>query len=44
VSIPATLRDAIQTATLVVSDEPPGGSSTGQPTGAVLATGKVHSL
>lgn len=44
VVIPTTLRDAVQTATLAVSDEPAGGSPTGQPTGAVLAAGKVHSL
>ncbi|SAL39839.1 Anti-sigma-K factor rskA [Caballeronia cordobensis] len=28
---------------LAVSDEPPGGSPTGAPTGAVLATGQLHS-
>ncbi|SPB15261.1 Anti-sigma-K factor RskA [Caballeronia novacaledonica] len=30
-------------AVLAVSDEPPGGSPTGAPTGAVLATGQMHS-
>ena len=30
-------------AVLAVSDEPPGGSPTGAPTGPVLATGQVHS-
>ncbi len=29
---------------LAISDEPPGGSPTGQPTGAVLATGEVNRL
>jgi anti-sigma-K factor RskA len=29
---------------LAISDEPPGGSPTGQPTGAVLAVGEVVSL
>ncbi|SAK53353.1 Anti-sigma-K factor rskA [Caballeronia temeraria] len=29
-------------AVLAVSDEPPGGSPTGAPTGAVLATGQMH--
>ena len=30
--------------TLAISDEPPGGSPTGQPTGAVLAVGTVTEL
>jgi anti-sigma-K factor RskA len=30
-------------AVLAVSDEPPGGSPTGAPTGPVLATGQMHS-
>jgi anti-sigma-K factor RskA len=36
-----TLAAAIAGGTLAVSDEPPGGSPTGQPTGAVLALGTL---
>ncbi|MCM2560721.1 anti-sigma factor [Lutimaribacter sp. EGI FJ00015] len=40
--VPAALREALAPgAVLAVSDEPPGGSPTGQPTGAVLATGVI---
>lgn len=35
------LRDALAGAVLAVSDEPAGGSPTGAPTGAVLATGSL---
>jgi anti-sigma-K factor RskA len=42
--VPPDLRAAVPGATLAVSDEPPGGSPTGQPTGAVLATGAVTDL
>jgi anti-sigma-K factor RskA len=31
-------------AVLAVSDEPPGGSPTGQPTGAVLAMGPLNAI
>lgn len=41
--LPATLAQAIAGSTLAVSDEPPGGSPTGQPTGAVLALGTIPS-
>lgn len=44
-----TVPDAIaaqfsQGATIALSDEPAGGSPTGQPTGAVLAAGKITSI
>lgn len=39
IPVPQGLRPALAGATLAVSDEPPGGSPTGQPTGAVLAAG-----
>ncbi len=39
IAVPAGLRPALAGATLAVSDEPAGGSPTGQPTGAVLAAG-----
>jgi anti-sigma-K factor RskA len=42
--VPAALRDKFADATLAISDEPPGGSSTGAPTGAVLATGKLSQI
>jgi anti-sigma-K factor RskA len=42
IAIPAALKDKIATAVLAVSDEPMGGSPTGQPTGAVLASGKLN--
>lgn len=37
----ATLAGLIPGAVLAISDEPPGGSPTGAPTGSVLATGQV---
>ena len=43
-SVPAELRDRLQDGVLAVSDEPPGGSPTGLPTGAVLATGAVRDI
>lgn len=42
--LPETLRRKIGSAILAISDEPAGGSPTGQPTGAVLATGKVSAI
>lgn len=39
IAVPADLELVLSGATLAVSDEPPGGSPTGQPTGAVLAAG-----
>jgi anti-sigma-K factor RskA len=44
VAVPATLRDMLPGAVLAVSDEPPGGSPTGAPTGDVLALGPVTAL
>ncbi|WP_163846132.1 anti-sigma factor [Pseudooceanicola aestuarii] len=41
VTLPEALRGALPGATLAISDEPQGGSPTGAPTGAVLATGTV---
>lgn len=42
IDVPETLRPALAPgAVLAVSDEPPGGSPTGQPTGAVLAVGQI---
>jgi anti-sigma-K factor RskA len=41
ITIPDRLRQKLANATLAISDEPRGGSPTGQPTGAVLAAGKV---
>lgn len=42
--VPQALRDAIGGAVLAISDEPTGGSTTGAPTGAVLAVGQVSAL
>jgi anti-sigma-K factor RskA len=42
--VPAALVTALDGAVLAISDEPPGGSPTGAPTGAVLATGEVTAL
>jgi anti-sigma-K factor RskA len=42
--IPETLVAALKDGVLAISDEPPGGSPTGQPTGDVLATGPVTLL
>ena len=44
IPVPADLRAALPGATLAVSDEPPGGSPTGAPTGDVLALGPVTAL
>lgn len=41
VTVPAALRGKFKDGVLAVSDEPTGGSTTGAPTGAVLATGKL---
>ncbi len=43
-AVTETLAAALPTGTLAVSDEPPGGSPTGQPTGAVLATARMATL
>lgn len=40
--LPAPMAAALPGATLAISDEPEGGSPTGAPTGAVLATGVVE--
>ncbi|GIX12654.1 MAG: hypothetical protein KatS3mg118_0613 [Paracoccaceae bacterium] len=40
-AIAPALARQLAGATLAISDEPPGGSPTGQPTGAVLATGRI---
>lgn len=40
-ALPEAVSAAVAGGTLAVSDEPPGGSPTGQPTGAVLALGMV---
>jgi anti-sigma-K factor RskA len=42
--LPEALSAAVAGSTLAVSDEPPGGSPTGQPTGAVLALGTVPTV
>ena len=44
VTVPAELRGQVAGAVLAISDEPPGGSPTGAPTGDVLATGQVEAL
>ena len=45
IAIPADLMAlAVSNAVLAVSLEPPGGSPTGQPTGPVIATGKLTNL
>lgn len=45
VLIPQELQSAlVSDAVLAVSDEPSGGSPTGQPTGAVLATGQIFPI
>ena len=44
ISISNDLIAALAGGTLAISDEPPGGSPTGQPTGAVLAVGQVNTL
>ncbi len=42
--LPEEFRAGVASLTLAISDEPPGGSPTGQPTGAVLAVGTVTEL
>ncbi|WP_407492562.1 anti-sigma factor domain-containing protein [Pseudooceanicola sp. MF1-13] len=44
VTLPAELGAKLPGAVLAISDEPPGGSPTGQPTGAVLAVGQVQEV
>jgi anti-sigma-K factor RskA len=44
VTISADLAARLPAATLAISDEPPGGSTTGAPTGDVLALGAVTTL
>lgn len=44
VTVPARLRGRADALTLAISEEPPGGSPTGQPTGAVLALGALADL
>ncbi|MDF0601080.1 anti-sigma factor [Psychromarinibacter sp. C21-152] len=44
VTLPEPLRDRLAGAVLAVSDEPPGGSPTGAPTGDVLATGALDTV
>ncbi|MDM7969606.1 MAG: anti-sigma factor [Paracoccaceae bacterium] len=44
VILPDALRAGVADLVLAVSDEPPGGSPTGLPTGAVLAVGQVNAL
>ncbi len=39
--VPVSLRAKLKGGTLAISDEPQGGSTTGAPTGAVLATGQL---
>ena len=39
--LPGPLRAVAEGLTLAISDEPPGGSPTGQPTGAVLAVAQI---
>jgi anti-sigma-K factor RskA len=43
-SIPVALRSKFPNGVLAISDEPQGGSPTGAPTGAVLATGKLTAI
>ena len=42
--VPPALRDQLTAALFAISDEPTGGSPTGQPTGAVLAAGPIQTL
>lgn len=44
VLVPVNLRSKLKGGTLAISDEPQGGSTTGAPTGAVLATGQLTSV
>jgi anti-sigma-K factor RskA len=43
-TVPAALRGKFPNGVLAISDEPEGGSPTGAPTGAVLATGKLTAI
>ena len=43
-TLKASLKAKLSGAILAISDEPTGGSPTGQPTGAVLATGNIHAI
>ena len=43
-TLPEQLASGFAQAVLAISDEPAGGSPTGLPTGAVLATGKITKL
>ena len=42
--VPEAVRGSLSGLTLAISDEPDGGSPTGQPTGAVLAVGTVEEI
>jgi anti-sigma-K factor RskA len=42
--LPPAVRGKLQGGTLAISDEPLGGSPTGAPTGAVLATGQLTAI
>ncbi|MBV0911623.1 anti-sigma factor [Anianabacter salinae] len=44
VVLPGEIRQAVLSGTLAISEEPPGGSPTGAPTGQVLGAGAVTSL
>lgn len=44
ITLPPALADVIAGGTLAISDEPPGGSTTGAPTGDVLAAGAVIAI
>ena len=44
ISVPTDLASQLDNAVLAISDEPAGGSPTGQVTGAVLATGNLVRL
>lgn len=44
ITLPDALRARLTAATFAISDEPKGGSPTGQPTGAVLAAGPIQML
>lgn len=44
ITVPSNLRSKIKGGVLAISDEPQGGSPTGAPTGAVLATGLLTAV
>jgi anti-sigma-K factor RskA len=44
IKVNAAIKDKLPGAVLAISDEPAGGSPTGQPTGAVLATGSLATI